>query len=78
MAESMPFQPSLGYRFPKGEFGAKKEVSMSCQALWFQEFPLLHYNALVYCHVYMEAVTKRLIMLSKKPDASFITKGYFH
>ena len=76
MAESMPFQPSLGYKFPNREFGEKSRYQSIARHQDFMNF--LSCIIMIRCTVMCkEAITERLIMSSNKPNVSFITKGYF-
>jgi len=68
------------FTFPKCEFGKKSVVKHAFKQLWFQSWPLIHYNEtnnVAFCHTCATAArSKRLKNVSSNGDLTFIHCGY--
>ena len=68
-----PHQPT-NFAFPKRRFGQTKVVYRSFQALWFRDWPFLHYEESsdsAYCHTCVTAFKEKKIR-SPHADAAFV------
>ncbi len=66
------------FKFPKREFGSKKE-KRSFRAEWCDKYPWLHYDVkhdVALCHLCMRADHEKKFLASTKRDAAFLSKGF--
>ena len=77
---SSPRQPSSTYTLPKQCFGNKVIVQRSCQRLWFERWPFLHYDKgqgkdVVFCHTCVTGFRQK-VMKCSKTDPAFVSSFF--